>query len=423
MIAPASAGDRQRQRQADPRAYPEMEEQRRRRVGAEADVEGVAERELAGKAHHDVPGLAGIGEVEDEDEDREQVVVDKERRGQQGRKQDEQQDEAAARDVGEQRGHHVSFFPRMPCGPEQQHQHEDAEGEHALGGRRIEQPRQRLGEPDQHPAQQRAGHRAEPTGNDDDERQQRIGGPERGRHVDHQREHDAGGADAGGADAEGEGVEALHVEADHQRAGIVVGAGADRLAEHGEAEEGEQRGRDQHGGRARIGLAGVNDQPADLEAVERVGGLHVAGVGPEHDELGVDEDDRHRHQQHELAVLGPVDERIDDAGLQEVAEREQGGGRRHQHDERVEPQRGEGDDGRIHGERHHLAVGEVDHAHDAEDDGQAERHQAVDEAREQAVDGHVEVDLCRHLAVVLPKPLRPPGRPERQTNEPTQRLS
>ena len=116
MMAPTSAGDRQRQGQADPRAHAEVEEQRRRRVGAEADVERMAERELAGKAHHDVPGLAGIGEVEDEDEDREQVVVDEERRGQQGRKQEEQQDEAAARNVGEQRGDHLSFFPRMPCG-------------------------------------------------------------------------------------------------------------------------------------------------------------------------------------------------------------------------------------------------------------------------------------------------------------------
>ena len=40
-----------------------------------------------------------------------------------------------------------------------------------------------------------------------------------------------GRADAGRAEAEGQRVEALDVEADHQRAGVVVGAGADRLAE------------------------------------------------------------------------------------------------------------------------------------------------------------------------------------------------
>jgi hypothetical protein len=44
---------------------------------------------------------------------------------------------------------------------------------------------------------------------------------------DHQR---AGGAHAGGAHAEGDGVELAHVEADHQRAHVIVGGGADRLA-------------------------------------------------------------------------------------------------------------------------------------------------------------------------------------------------
>ena len=54
----------------------------------------------------------------------------------------------------------------------------------------------------------------------------------------------AGRADAGGAEPEGERIEALDVEPDHQRAGVVVGAGADRRAGQREAEEREQRRRD-----------------------------------------------------------------------------------------------------------------------------------------------------------------------------------
>ena len=64
-----------------------MDEQRRRDIGAEPDIERVAERELAGEAHHDVPGLAEIGEIEDENEDGQQVVVDEQR----GADQDDQQ--------------------------------------------------------------------------------------------------------------------------------------------------------------------------------------------------------------------------------------------------------------------------------------------------------------------------------------------
>ncbi len=104
-------------------------------------------------------------------------------------------------------------------------------------------PAKRFGQSDQHAAQQRARHRAEPAGNDDDEGEQRIGRPERRRDVDQEHDHRAGGAHAGGADPEGERIEALHVQADHEGAGIVVGAGADRGAQPREAEEGEQASR------------------------------------------------------------------------------------------------------------------------------------------------------------------------------------
>ena len=97
--------------------------------------------------------------------------------------------------------------------------------------RREQQAGKRLGDADQHAADERAGHRAEPAGDDDDEGKERIAGAEHRRRVDEQHQHGAGGADAGRAEPEGERVEPLDVEPDHQRAGVVVGAGADRLAE------------------------------------------------------------------------------------------------------------------------------------------------------------------------------------------------
>ena len=79
--------DRDRGQQAEPGADAEMHVERRGRVGAEPDIERVAERQLAGKAHHDVPGLADIGEIEDEDQDGEQIVVGEQRRDDQRHEQ------------------------------------------------------------------------------------------------------------------------------------------------------------------------------------------------------------------------------------------------------------------------------------------------------------------------------------------------
>src|SRR5262249_62148606 len=67
--------DRDRGGQAEPRPDTEMNVERRGRISAKPDVNGVAERELAGEAHHHVPRLAGIGGIEDDDEDGEQIIV------------------------------------------------------------------------------------------------------------------------------------------------------------------------------------------------------------------------------------------------------------------------------------------------------------------------------------------------------------
>src|SRR5712691_106091 len=112
----ACGGESNCARKPDPGGDPEMHVKRRARIAAETDEYRMAERELAGKAEHDVPGLAGIGEIEDEDEDGEQVVVGDEGRSEQQREHDGEQGKTAPRNAVEQRGDHDGFFPRMPCG-------------------------------------------------------------------------------------------------------------------------------------------------------------------------------------------------------------------------------------------------------------------------------------------------------------------
>ena len=72
--------------------------------------------------------------------------------------------------------------------------------------------------------------------------------------------HGAGRTDAGRANPEGQRVKVLDVEPDHQGAGVVVGTGADRLAEPREAEEHKQQRRHDHGSDRRVELGGVDDQ-------------------------------------------------------------------------------------------------------------------------------------------------------------------
>ena len=160
------------------------------------------------------------------------------------------------------------FLPMMPCGRNSSTSTRMANANMLLADGVNSSPAIASVTPIKHAAEQRARHRAQAAGDDDDEGEQRIGRPERRRDVDDQHQHAAGGADAGRAEAEGQRIEVLDVEPDHQRAGVVVGAGADRLAGPRVLEEPEQRGRDHDRGEAGIELGRVDDQRADRETVE-----------------------------------------------------------------------------------------------------------------------------------------------------------
>src|SRR5690606_642994 len=106
-------------RDGDPDAGPgtdaEMHVKRGRRIAAEADIERMAEAELAREAHHHVPGLAGIGEVENDDENGEDVGVDQQRRDQHRGHEQAEQDQRALRHAIDKTGDHA-LRPSRPCG-------------------------------------------------------------------------------------------------------------------------------------------------------------------------------------------------------------------------------------------------------------------------------------------------------------------
>src|SRR5438876_7041586 len=75
----------------------------------------MTEGELAGKPHHHVPGLAGIGEIQNDDQNGEQIIIGEPGRREQCGEQQRKRDAAAARHSLEQPAHGAPF-PKMPCG-------------------------------------------------------------------------------------------------------------------------------------------------------------------------------------------------------------------------------------------------------------------------------------------------------------------
>ena len=144
---------------------------------------------------------------------------------------------------------------------------------------------------------------------------------------------------------------------------------------------------------AGIDLGGIDEDRAGLETVETIRGLHRARIRAEDNEQYIGDNDRQRHQQQELRMLRAGDEGIDQSKLQHIAEREHHGGDWNEQKQRIKMEAGAEHYRDEHGDGHHLAVGEIDHAHHAEDDRQAERHQPVHQAGQNSADGDVEIDV------------------------------
>ena len=92
-------------------------------------------------------------------------------------------------------------------------------------------------------------------------------------------------------------------------------------------------------------------------------------------------------------MLRARDERIDEPGLQQIAEDEERRRDRQHGEKRIELERGEEHRRHVHGDGHHLAVREVHHAHHTENHREAESHQAVHEARQDAREDDVRDEI------------------------------
>src|SRR5262245_51552385 len=111
-------------------------------------------------------------------------------------------------------------------------------------------------------------------------------------------------------------------------------------------------------------------------------------------------------------MLGLVHEIVANETLKAIAEYKHHGRRERYADRRGNAEIGPQHIAEIHPDNDHLAMREVHHAHDPEDDVEPCRDQRVDRADQQAVDHHAGIEL-QHLAitsVVIPGPKRSEGR-------------
>src|SRR4029079_9097853 len=108
--------DGDRHEQADPRAEAKMDVQRGRGIGAQSHIKCMAKRQLAGEAHHDVPGLARIRKVQDQNQHGEHVIAGKQWRGEKTDEERAEQEQGARWNSGGEPPDHAVLLPMMPCG-------------------------------------------------------------------------------------------------------------------------------------------------------------------------------------------------------------------------------------------------------------------------------------------------------------------
>ena len=177
-----------------------------------------------------------------------------------------------------------------------------------------------------------------------------------------------------------------HVGPDDVRTVAVVGDGPHLAAEIAAVEEEPERGRQGDGHQERHQPAHVQEHGPEPHRGLGERRADALWLGTEGHQRGVLEHERDAQHQENLHLVRRVDDAIDELALDDEAGDEQDRGGTHESDVRIDAEPGGAEPGQVHRPHHEVAVGEVHDAHHAEDQREADRHQAVDAAEEQAAD-------------------------------------
>ena len=361
----------------------EAERDQRARIGADAEERDVAERELAGEAEQQVEAHRRDDEDADHDQHVEEIEVGQPQRH--GCERGQHDDGGPAAQLIR------SFWANRPVGRNSRMRmiEQEAHGV-AVAGRDVADA-DLLGEREDEAAERRADDVAEAAEDDDRER---LGGGEvaHGRGDDeHRPEQRAAGGGEAGAEREGRGVDALDAHA-HQRGGVAVLEGRPhRHAELGAVDEKIGRRRSA-GSRPRTRTPG-STTPTGCRCTSG-----SAGNG-----LAIDWATPVQASCSEFCstIQAPIitsmvtsmsDERSGRSSATSIAppSTTPSADREHQRGEEVDA---EPHHQRVHhvgAERVELAVGEVDHAHDAEDQREPDPEQRVGPSQHEGVEAMLE---------------------------------
>ncbi len=239
------------------------------------------------------------------------------------------------------------------------------------------------------PADIGARHAAEPAEHDDREGREDEVAADVGRERVDRCEQRARNAGERGAEREGQQIRALDIDAHQPRGLAILDHGADRLAGHGAREEQHQAERDAGHRDEHDHARDACPQAEQLDHAARIGAgeaVAFAARDRQHGVLEQDEQAEGGEDLHHRLVL----QRLQHEPLHHEPDDEHQRRDQKHRVVRADSELREAEEGRIHGDHHELALGEIDDAHDAEDQVQPDADEAVDPAEQDAGDQDVE---------------------------------
>jgi hypothetical protein len=205
----------------------------------------------------------------------------------------------------------------------------------------------------------------------------------------------SGDADRRGAEAPAEGEDAVTVDADQCHSIAILACRFQCPAEFGAADQqqcAEREQTDDAGGKLRhwyehaVEVDGAVGEQGAADALEVAAERELREAAQQDGKTEGDKDLHH-------AAVEPHRQRT---GHQQVVDRhtqrEQCQRDRDQQQQRIESGRQPDDEGGVHGEHQQLAMREVHHIHQAEDQAQPGGDQRIDQPHQQAADGDLEKD-------------------------------
>jgi hypothetical protein len=199
----------------------------------------------------------------------------------------------------------------------------------------------------------------------------------------HQRQQQrTRGTGCGRPQPEGEVVDAAHIDAHKRRRHAVIGRRPDAFAHVAFFQE-HKDGHGNDDGKGKGDEARhIDHGTAQPDGIQAEGGLGTAVIRPPQYERRVFENNPDGHQGKDLHGFGVVEDSVDHGRLNHVSQHKNGGGYNDQGEVGIDAQEHEYPIGNVHADDHHLAMGEIDHPHYPENEGEPQGDEPIEPSQQ-----------------------------------------